>query len=122
MVMTVEEITAAPVEIAPQEVSTPLKLSEALRLGAMVTRQVFGQIGDLKETTCAIGAVYKGFGFDGSDTGGQMLSKELNQINVKCPDNSVCSQGSLEGVIIHLNDQHHWPRENIATWLEGLGF
>lgn len=51
------------------------------------------------------------------------LSKSLpgSHVSVDCP---VCDKSShrelLPDIIIHLNDEHHWTREQIADWLETL--
>lgn len=42
----------------------------------------------------------------------------------RCPDQG-CGHfstflTSLYHVVIHLNDEHHWHREQIADWLDGL--
>jgi hypothetical protein len=27
---------------------------------------------------------------------------------------------TVTGIVMHLNDEHSWPRENIADWLDSL--
>lgn len=113
-------LTATPVTEAPAtpETTKPLKLSEAIRLGAMMTEQTFGEFGD-DERTCAIGAAQKALGLPVS-AGGPLLHL-LGDRSAEPP----CEHGSLPwsvgALIIHLNDDDRWPREKIADWLEGLG-
>lgn len=131
MVMTAPvETVETPVEVPvkPLEVNTPLKVSEALRLGAMDTKQVFGKIGDLESTTCALGAVYHGFGFEGYGAAMQSLNREMARVIIPCGGTTglfgkPCrSENTLMNVVIHMNDQHKMPREKIADYIESLGF
>lgn len=53
------------------------------------------------------------------------LSKTLPALTLTkadCPA-PVCCRGnrSVWDLVIHLNDDHHWPRETIADWLDDLG-
>lgn len=48
---------------------------------------------------------------------------ELSAIGYRCPYNTwLCNkpgyQMMMEQVIVHLNDEHFWPREKIADWVE----
>ena len=37
----------------------------------------------------------------------------------KCPGGDGCKKTlSLAAIMVHLNDEHRWSREQIATWLE----
>lgn len=65
-----------------------------------------------------IGATYSVPDYGNS---GRLLSKALPALNVKVL--SPCEHtwpGSLESIIIHLNDTHQWAREQIADWLDTL--
>lgn len=43
----------------------------------------------------------------------------ISETLATCPS---CGGGDhLTSIIVHLNDQHHWPREMIADWLEQAG-
>lgn len=99
-----------------------MRLSEAIRLGAMLKPQAFGTFRArtatrddgaflglrIIESTCALGAAcdagYKRSGID--------------QVHVWCP---ACSLRA--GVLfhaMHLNDTHRWTREQIADWVESI--
>lgn len=56
----------------------------------------------------------------------QKIVPGLKSANSVCPSND-CNYGNgipspLKAVIIHLNDSHHWTREQIADWLDTLDF
>ena len=39
----------------------------------------------------------------------------------KCPGGDGCKKTlSLAAILVHLNDDHRWSREQIAGWLDGL--
>ena len=114
MTLTAPPITEAP---ATPEATKPLKLSEAIRLGAMMTEQTFGEFGD-DDRTCAIGAAQKALGLPVSDNGPLLHLLHARSAAAPCGHGSTWSVG---GLIIHLNDDDRWPREKIADWLEGLG-
>ncbi len=93
-----------------------LKLSEAMRLGAMLKPQGFWALRP-KETACALDAVRLA-------VGREPLLADLWPIldgPATCP---VCGEDphyalSLAQVIAtHLNDTHRWTREQIADWIE----
>lgn len=108
--------TTPAVPNAPER-TKPLKLSEAIRLGAMMTEQTFGEFGD-DERTCAIGAAQKALGLPVSGEG--LLNALLHErrADAPCGHEARWTVGSL---IMHLNDDDKWPREKIADWLGGLG-
>ena len=120
--MTTQTIESPPEIAAPAETRTPLKLSEALRLGAMSTEQTFGSLGD-SEHTCALGAIMLGFGLpwnsDQSVPNGE-FGELLDSHMVPCQTHWNRPE-SLTTAIFHLNDESQWPREKIADWLESLG-
>jgi hypothetical protein len=100
---------------APVEVVTPIKPSEAIRLGCLLApRQAFGRYGDGIEEACATKAMHLGYG-DAirAATGYYPALRSLG-----CP---VCDQDGTYNRLAHLNDDHRWSREQIADWLEGLG-
>lgn len=106
-------------------------LSQAIRLGATFRPQGFGALFD-DDKSCAIGAAGEALGF----TKGEHFSTDdikdrfpmTGALDSFCP---MCSQDDLMilrsiprnaiGLVIHLNDQHQWSREQIADWLEGQG-
>lgn len=103
-----------------KETANPLKLSEALRLGAMATKQVFGRLGNLEET-CAIGAANLGYG---ENPESQSVFAILS--HAKADPCHLCDGGrgmnNMANLIIHMNDDHKVPREQIADYLESKGF
>ena len=98
-----------------------LRLSEAIRLGAMLKPQVFGILRD-GIGTCALGAALEACG---------IVANHLNNLEYvinrwpwtdakfhNCPG---CGYwGYPSAVITHLNDAHHWTREQIADWVETI--
>lgn len=112
--------TLAPA-VAP-EVTTPIKPSEALRLGRLTrpVRLTDGgfQLGD--DAACALGAIHAGYGLDYHDNDDRMAwGRVLDRFPTQCPmgcDVSVFLRG-----IAHLNDEHLWSDDQIADYLRGLG-
>lgn len=111
-----------------------MKLSEAIRLGAMLKPQAFGEVNSSKGT-CALGAAFEAAGLPiqyGAAVGGlntrshlgpamchvivpQAWFDLLEQQVVTCPE---CSfNNAISEVIPHLNDHHKWTRERIADWV-----
>jgi hypothetical protein len=107
-----------------------VRLSEAIRLGAMVTTPHLGALAsEDKKATCALGAAIYAIGrLD--DALGFIAAKDYDAIvsppewlinpEVSCPD---ClqiyeSEWALVSLIVHLNDTHLWTRERIADWVE----
>lgn len=114
---------------APETV-TPIKMSEAIRIGSMLTEQTYycqfkRDSETNKEYTCALGAAL--VGVYGDSARHHLLSKTFprkiwESPGKKCPV-ATCSNGvlSIANTIAHLNDRHVWKREKIADWLEGIG-
>ena len=101
--MTTETLPA----VAPFEPTTPIKPSEAIRLGCLIAPvQAFGEPGD-GEAACAIAAL---------DLGGFRGEIPDAVYDLDCPGGCVEPAG-----VMHLHDDHRWSRERIADWLEGLG-
>jgi len=101
-----------------------LRLSEAMRLGALLKPQGFGKLYDLRSKgTCAFGAAFDAIGrlheavlqCGNLDTEWQPLIDTI----VVCPH---CDRvrGPLESMVVHLNDGHQWTRERIANWVETI--
>jgi hypothetical protein len=91
-----------------------MKLSEAIRLGAMLHPQCYGMSmrfatgSDRVIATCALGA---------AEAAGYSWGLEGNRQMVRCPLDAAVSM-SLSAMIAHLNDVHLWTREAIADWVE----
>lgn len=104
-----------------------MKLSEAIRLGAMLKPQGFGAcLWDGR--TCAMGAAYDAIGGLGVIDDGKGWGKALavwpslriflgRECHL-CSDES--PMPSEANVIAHMNDAHGWTREQIATWVQEL--
>lgn len=99
-----------------------MRLSEAIRLGAMLGPQNFGTYSD-GDATCAIGAARSAGGDD------MMLSffQIEHHLDSRCPEcGDIAASSWCDGkrvrvnVIPHLNDHHRWTRERIADWVETL--
>lgn len=100
-----------------------MRLSEAIRLGAMNKPQVFGAL--IRDGgTCALGAAYDAVGLligENADVpclGAEMFPL-LNTAS-DCPDCYFVRNEFTGFVITHLNDLHQWTRERIADWVETL--
>lgn len=106
----------------PVETVTPIKPSEAIRLGCLTTVQGFGFVWGTDEDgtprtgkhngqACVMGAAI---------LGGFTPDAFWRGHSLPCPacDRRPCAD---LGTPAHLNDDHRWPRERIADWLEGIG-
>ncbi len=106
-----------------------MKLSEAMRLGAMLKPQGFGAMINVWGGTCALGAV--------ADAVGQELVwppawcpiLDVLWLRTRYPildmfaidpviPGAYSGRLSLADVIVRLNDDHRWTRERIADWIE----
>lgn len=82
----------------------------------MTTEQVYGAFGDT-EHTCGIGAAQVAFGDRPGDAKLRTILETPMLIKGPCGHN----YSSLSNGIMHLNDNHQWPRHKIADWLEKEG-
>jgi len=94
-----------------------MKLSEAIRLGAMLNPQGFGHNRiygpDGTKFTCALGAAEEaGYNFAGILTGPLVFHPPI-----KCPACACYFYSEVPVMIVHLNDLHRWTREGIADWV-----
>jgi hypothetical protein len=92
-----------------------MKLSEAIRLGAMMKPQAFIVGGD---GTCALQAALDAIGMDTSrpsERTDAIWPQALSRMSA-CPE---CKARATVAYIIpiHLNDRHRWTRERIADWV-----
>jgi hypothetical protein len=106
-----------------------VKLSDAIRLGAMIRPQAHGRF-FRDGNSCALGAALEASGLAVYDEEYSMdeqapLSDRLIVDHAalihECP--AGCSEFShlphrIDAVIVHLNDRHEWTREQIADWVE----
>lgn len=109
-----------------------MRLSEAIRLGAMLNHQEHWYLkNDLNGGTCAFGAVAEAFGVDPAAEEfvfAALRTKYPWLLNdARCPACHAIvgawrrfrhEEVDVEDVVIHLNDDHRWSRERIAFWVE----
>jgi hypothetical protein len=99
-----------------------IELADAIAEGARRRpHQAFGEYFDDLGGSCALGAAYEG---------AYALPRDAHAIRPRlerlfdCLENlaSTCPEGCkkrlpLNAIILHLNDDHHWTREQIVAWL-----
>lgn len=96
-----------------------MKMWKAMLKGAKMGPQLFGRL-KIGNGSCAVGAVCLSMGF--------MKAQELrNKFPFlwdleSCPVSGCCDikVQTLNNVIVHLNDNHKWSRENIAHWVRSI--
>jgi hypothetical protein len=110
---------ACPISTRDIRPGVAMKLSEAILLGAMMRPQAFRAL-FTDDGACALGGALLAVGA----TGGPALRSVRNRwpwaftVSANCPD---CGRSCpVFGVITHLNDNHCWTREQIATWVAGI--
>lgn len=103
-----------------------MKLSEAMLLGSVGSKQGFGpQLVSKNGGLCAIAAALQGVGLDVHSDEDVLNVKfmelfPIESVLVLCP---VCKSDEyiiVGDVIWHLNDYHRWPRPQIAAWVAQL--
>lgn len=93
-----------------------MRLSEAIRLGAMLDPQVFGVTAN-EYGTCAIGGALKAIGVSGQ------YNEALNHWPIAGEIVTNPVRGDMHllfGIVRELNDEHEWTRERIADWVESI--
>jgi len=102
-----------------------MRLSEAIRLGAMLHPQRFGSYATYRDergrfcssnapiatiaATCALGA---------ASAAGLTTDDAIDSPRFTCP---ACNWHTQRlALVIHLNDRHRWTRERIADWVESV--
>ena len=95
-----------------------MKLSEAIRLGAMLRPQGFGPQVVTERGSCVWGAAIEAIGQYPNVYWSRVLSKwpVATEPSV-CPVLRCGTLGSVSGVMVHLNNDHCWTREKIAEWV-----
>jgi hypothetical protein len=130
------EAPETPVERpSPAERVTPVKLSEAMRIGALMTKPRTNTYFSSDYTSsCAIGAAMLGAGFNPDspyDRSGSLnfmeqafpVFEDTTWDDRLPPCSHIHRNYSLFLVITHLNDEHRdWTRLEIADLLEVEGF
>ena len=103
------------------------RLAEFIRDGAhRRTEQAFGDYFSGQNASCALGAAWEAMYRLPKEPGrpGRDLDWFFDCLDsVKpCPGGDGCTKRPfLAALIVHLNDDHKWSREQIAVWLEGDG-
>lgn len=86
----------------------------------MVTKQVYGQFGN-SEQTCAIGAAQVAFGDRPGFEGLAFILEQPADMG-PCPVNGCAARAHSPGAyIVHLNDYHKMPRQQIADYVSQFG-
>jgi hypothetical protein len=104
----------------------PKELASAIRAGASRRpEQAFGDYFVGRRASCALGAAYEGIYRLAEEMGGKRPTKDLvwffdclESSVRRCPVDGCKKRLLLSAMIVHLNDNHTWSREQIATWLE----
>jgi hypothetical protein len=115
-----------------------MRLSEAIRLGAMTSPQGFGVDSvnlDRDAPKCAWGAAIEAAGLPSQRAAGGVSLRGEPPIGLvvtipdewlrianqwtHCPECNTF-RGYVAYLIPHLNDEHRWTREQIAAWIETL--
>lgn len=100
-----------------------MKLSQAIRLGAMLRPQAFNEYRS-RHGSCAMGAAAEACGvLADSDAAMSTLEKEFDAATPQtaCPSvDCYPIKRDITNLVVHLNDVHHWTRECIADWVETI--
>lgn len=95
-----------------------MRLSEAIRLGAMMRPQAFGHYSLQHKGSCAMVAAAE---VEGSEYRAycDLINLAYNYAPLSCP---ACSHEAriFCGLVAHLNDNHRWTREAIADWVDSI--
>jgi len=107
------------------------ELAKAIRLGAARRPQCFGSYFDERGGSCALGAAYDGM-YElprQAREPGEIVPRNLERlfhcledVVKRCPEKTEAAvqckkRLPLGAMIVHLNDDHGWTREQIAEWL-----
>ena len=99
------------------------ELADAIAEGARRRpTQAFGEYFDDLGGSCALGAAYEGAYLLPKDVQAirprlERLFDCLENVRTSCPEG--CRKRlPLNAIILHLNDDHHWTREQIVAWLK----
>jgi hypothetical protein len=102
------------------------ELAEYIRAGSKRRpEQAFGEYYHGHSASCALGAAYEAMYRLPDDAQGRRPTRDLDWFfdcldTVKpCPQDGCRKHISLDALLVHLNDDHRWSRERIASWLAG---
>jgi hypothetical protein len=98
------------------------ELAEFIRAGAdRRPDQAFGDYYSGKNASCALGAAYEAMYRLPAEPGrpGRDLDWFFDCLDTvkACPGEGCKKKLFLAAIIVHLNDDHRWSREQIANWL-----
>jgi hypothetical protein len=101
-----------------------MKLSEAIRLGALLRHQAFGSYFS-NEGSCALGAAAEAIGCTvrlKEHAVALTLRSSFplydSPVAIICPDCQNSYESCVSEIVAHFNDEHYWTRERIADWVE----
>lgn len=106
-----------------------MRLSEAIRLGAMLKPQGFSGIG--KDASCALRAAADAAGIEPFDETDGFLEEvvdymelqrrfPITRARVQAPCSCADWGEEFYQAIYHMNDFHKWTREQIADWVQTI--
>ena len=87
--------------------------------------QAFGDYYKGRSASCALGAAYDAMYRLPEEAGSQRPTRDLDWFfdcldKVKvCPAEGCKKRLFLAALMVHLNDDHRWTRDDVATWLAG---
>ena len=103
-----------------------IELANAIEEGARRRpTQAFGEYFSETGGSCALGAAYEGaYALPRDPHEAHSIRPRLHrlfdcleQVRRRCPEG--CNKRlPLNAIILHLNDDHHWTREQIVEWLK----
>lgn len=102
-------------------------VSEAMRKGAKMGRQLKCTFGHRDGSSCGVGAVALGSGLVLKEHLGETITNDLRKaLRSVFPDLAkpmfcpACrgQGGHVDELFVHLNDYHQWTRERMAGWIE----
>jgi hypothetical protein len=108
-----------------------MKLSEAIRMNGMMVPQGFGEASMASAVQpCALGGALQSIGKQHAYQGSNLNYWEVEiawpwsvkHIHESCPADSNCHSQYSDTLsnVYHLNDSHHWTREQIAAWVASI--
>lgn len=110
------------IKTPPVETVTKIKPSEAIRLGCLIAPFEEGYVDhEYPRHACVYGAMALGFIGAHDMRAVSALARAFHsemRFERPCPESS-CDLARADPA--HLNDDHRWPRERIADWLDELG-
>jgi hypothetical protein len=109
---------------SPREHHDERELADFIRDGARRRpEQAFGDYYQGKNASCALGAAYEAMYRLPLDANGKRPTRDLDwffdclDMVRPCPGEGCKKRIFLAAILVHLNDDHRWTREQIAEWL-----